>query len=68
MVCVELDFFLGPLKSPKLRTAVSRFQPSSPRVQTEHIFQAGLIARLPLTEDIQKHIIKLVHVLLSVDI
>ena len=30
--CVEFEFFLGPLKTPKLRTVVSRYQPSSTRL------------------------------------
>ena len=28
-MCVEFEFLLGPLKTPKLRTAVSWYQPSS---------------------------------------
>ena len=29
MNCVEFEFFLGPLKPPKLRTALKQHQPSS---------------------------------------
>ena len=35
--CVEFEFFLGPLKTSKSRTAVSRYQPSSTRLTRYHV-------------------------------